>query len=151
MARRGDGALRLAAPRPERAPRTNLPGVQAEVQAAFERYEAALRAHDVEELNRWFWDHPATVRFGPAESGYGARAIRAQRRRARPVPAGRRLQRTVIATFGRDLAAVSTEFRSPGSRRLGRQTQTWVRLGGQWRIVAAHVSLVPASSPVRRR
>jgi hypothetical protein len=37
---------------------------------------------------------------------------------------------------------VSTEFRSPGSPVVGRQTQAWARLPEGWRIVAAHVSIL---------
>jgi hypothetical protein len=39
---------------------------------------------------------------------------------------------------------VSTLFGYPGQAIEGRQTQTWVRLAEGWRIVAAHVSEVPA-------
>jgi hypothetical protein len=35
-----------------------------------------------------------------------------------------------------------TEFRRDGSTRVGRQSQTWVRLPEGWRVVAAHVSLI---------
>ena len=38
-----------------------------------------------------------------------------------------------------------TEFRRVGGTRLGRQSQTWVRLPGAplaWCVVAAHVSLI---------
>jgi hypothetical protein len=37
-----------------------------------------------------------------------------------------------------------TEFQREGSDRIGRQSQTWVRLPGGWRVVAAHVSLIAA-------
>ena len=35
-----------------------------------------------------------------------------------------------------------TEFRRDGSARIGRQSQTWVRIAEGWRVVAAHVSLL---------
>jgi hypothetical protein len=35
---------------------------------------------------------------------------------------------------------VTTLFSYPEPPREGRQSQTWVRLGGEWRIVSAHVS-----------
>ena len=54
----------------------------------------------------------------------------------------RALHDTVITTFGRDTATAMTRFRREGSTRLGRQSQTWVRLPQGWRIVAAHVSLM---------
>ena len=46
----------------------------------------------------------------------------------------------VVTTFGTDLGTVSTEFEPHGDERLGRQSQTWLRIDGTWRIVAAHVS-----------
>ena len=115
------------------------------MKAAFERYEAALAAHDVPVLDAFFWESPHAVRYGLAEHGHGIAAIRDQRRRAAPVPPGRRLRGTVIVTFGRDAAAVSTEFTSPGTARVGRQTQSWGRIDGAWKIVAAHGSLVEAA------
>lgn len=65
-----------------------------------------------------------------------------------PVPRSRRLHRTVVTTFGLDCATVSTEFTSDATPLIGRQMQTWARLGdvhgvfGGWTIVAAHVSLI---------
>jgi len=129
----------------------NEPKVRAEVRKAFERYEAALRSHDVEALNGFFWDSASAVRFGLAEQGYGARSIRAQRRGAKPIPPGRRLRHTVIATFGEDAASVCTEFTSRGSSLVGRQSQVWIRMGGLWRIVAAHVSIVRGTQPLPAR
>ncbi len=35
-----------------------------------------------------------------------------------------------------------TEFRRAGANKLGRQSQTWVRMPPGWRVVAAHVSLM---------
>jgi hypothetical protein len=54
------------------------------------------------------------------------------------------LRRTVITTFGRDSATAMTEFVREGGNKIGRQSQTWVRLPQGWRVVAAHVSLIPA-------
>lgn len=122
----------------------DLPDVVAEVCQAFERYEAALRAHDLAALDAFFWDDPRAVRYGLAEHGYGAEAIRSQRRRMAPVWPARRLARTVVTAFGRDVATVSTEFVGEDAGRVGRQTQTWVRLGGGWRVAVAHVSVVAA-------
>jgi ketosteroid isomerase-like protein len=120
----------------------DLPEVVAEVREAFDRYEAALRAHDLAALDAFFWDDARAVRFGIAEHGYGIEAIRAQRRRMAPVSAARRLARTVISAFGRDAATTSVEFTGDEPGQVGRQTQTWVRFACGWRIVAAHVSVV---------
>ena len=118
------------------------PGVLAEVTLAFQRYEQALVSNDIEVLDELFWHDPRTVRLGAGENLYGIEAIRAFRA-ARP-SAGlmRELRNTVITTYGDDVAVCSTEFTREGSERIGRQQQSWVKLGGQWRIVAAQVSLM---------
>lgn len=118
--------------------------VRLEVEEAFRAYERALVDNDVTALREAFWDSPSTVRFGIAENLHGRAAIDAWRAAAQPVPPTRTLQRTTIATFGADCACVSTEFRHPEASEIGRQSQTWVRLGEGWRIVAAHVSVLPA-------
>lgn len=118
----------------------DLPEVLAEVEAAFARDEAALIGNDVAVLDEIFRDSPRTIRYGPGESPYGRAGILAFRR-ARPATGlDRRLSRTVITTFGRGLATASTEFHRPGVAKVGRQSQTWVRLADGWRVVAADVS-----------
>jgi len=124
----------------------NLPEIIAQVRDAFERYEAALLAHDVEAINGFFLDSSVTVRLGIEEHGYGIDAIRAYRRRARPVSPDRRLQHTTISTIGDCAASVTTEFVVPGGNTIGRQTQTWALTADGWKIVAAHVSEVAQSS-----
>ncbi|MDP4027235.1 oxalurate catabolism protein HpxZ [Methylobacterium sp. NEAU 140] len=121
----------------------DLPEVKAEVEAAFARYEAALVANDVATLEALFRDDPATIRYGMGENLYGMDAIRAFRR-ARPAAGlARRLERTVITTYGRDCATASTLFHREGAPgKVGRQMQTWVRLPEGWRVVAASVSLI---------
>ena len=49
----------------------------------------------------------------------------------------------MITTYGRDFATASTEYRRKRSGRRGRQSQTWLRTPEGWRVVAAHVSLLP--------
>ena len=117
----------------------NDPRVVAEVAEAFEAYERALLDDDLPRLAHAFWDSESTVRYGLGEQLYGRTAIDAWRDGAAGVPTDRMLGPTVIATFGADTACVSTEFRDGASTVVGRQTQTWVRLG-RWQIVAAHVS-----------
>jgi allophanate hydrolase len=124
-------------------PPLNLPAVQAEVAEVFARYEAALAKHDLEALGSMFWQHDAVVRYGIQEIQHGAAAVAAFRAGGIAVGPNRRLERTVVTTFGRDVATVMTEFRDDGDPRLGRQSQTWVRLDGGWRVVAAHVSRMP--------
>jgi hypothetical protein len=123
----------------------NLPEVHAEVSAAFARYEDALVHNRVEVLDALFWASAHTVRYGIAENLVGIDAIRAFRAARSPQGLQRTLERTVITTYGRDCATAMTEFRRAGVTKLGRQSQTWVRLhdGPEgWRVVAAHVSLI---------
>jgi hypothetical protein len=127
----------------------NKPEIVAEVSAAFVEYERALVDNDIETMNALFWDTPETVRYGIAEVQHGGEAIRAWRASCEPVPVSRRLHRTVVTSFGSNYATVSTEFTSDATSLLGRQMQTWARLGSPaqeyhgWKIVAAHVSLIP--------
>ena len=120
----------------------NLPEVAAEVSAVFARYEDALVNNRVEVLDELFWASGFTVRYGAGENLYGIDAIRAFRLARPGVGLARTLQNTTITTFGRDVATAMTEFRRDGSSKTGRQSQTWVRMGDGWRVVAAHVSLL---------
>jgi hypothetical protein len=123
----------------------NLPDVRAEVEAAFARYERALVANDVAMLQELFWRSEHTIRYGIGENLYGSQEIGAFRAARSPVGLARRTSRTVITTFGRDLATASTLFeRGTVPGKIGRQMQTWVRLPEGWRVVAAHVSLIDA-------
>ncbi len=123
----------------------NLPGVLAEMQAAFARYEAALTGNDVAVLDELFWDDALVIRYGMTENLYGAGEIAAFRA-ARPSKGlMRSLSRTVITTFGMNFATASTMFhRDTAPGKVGRQMQTWVRMAEGWRVVAAHVSLIDA-------
>lgn len=121
----------------------NLPEVVEEVEAAFRRYEAALMANDVDTLNALFWRSPDTVRYGAVEALHGYEAIVDFRRSRDVTDIARELVGTRITTFGRDTATAFTEYRRLGSGRRGRQSQTWIRMPEGWRIVAAHVSLLP--------
>ena len=122
----------------------NLPDIHAEVSAVFARYEDALVHNKVDVLDELFWASAHTVRYGLAENLVGIDAIRAFRN-ARP-SAGlmRALQHTVITTYGHDFATAMTEFKREGGSKLGRQSQTWVRMHHGWCVVAAHVSLIDA-------
>ncbi|GAA0589783.1 oxalurate catabolism protein HpxZ [Craurococcus roseus] len=122
----------------------NDPEVVAEVTTAFRRYEAALVSNDVAVLDELFWDDPLTIRYGIAENLYGYGEIKAFRAGRSPAGLARELDRTVITTYGRDMATANTLFRRGG--RLGRQSQTWARTPGGWRVVSAHVSLMPEGS-----
>jgi len=122
----------------------NIPDIVSEVRIAFYRYEKALNDNDVETLNELFWSAPQTVRYGVAEQLYGYDEIKGFRA-ARPAADLRReLLKVVITTYGREFATASCEYRRLETGRRGRQMQTWLRLPEGWRVVAAHVSLLPA-------
>ncbi|GIE87838.1 AtzH-like domain-containing protein [Actinoplanes regularis] len=114
------------------------PDVIAEVTAAFEAYEQALRANDVERILSFFENR--AVRFGIADHQNDIEEQERWRRAQAPLPPGRQLKETQIRTYGLDTAVITTLFGYPGSDVLGRQTQTWARLPEGWRIITAHVS-----------
>jgi hypothetical protein len=120
----------------------NRPDVQAELEATFLQYERALTENIVEDLTGLFWDSEITLRYGANEMLYGAKAIHAFRAARPSGPRPRELLRYVVTTFGSDYGVANAEFRAPGDPRLGRQSQTWVRMEQGWRIVAAHVSFL---------
>lgn len=121
----------------------NLPEVVAEVTAQCERYERALAVNDVAVLDELFWDSPHTLRYGATENLYGHADIARFRAARSPRGLQREVLKTVITTYGREFATANLEFRREGSTRTGRQSQAWVRLPEGWRVVAAHVSLLP--------
>ena len=45
--------------------------------------------------------------------------------------------------YGAAESLVGIAVRRDGSPKVGRQSQTWVRLPEAWRVVAAHVSVIP--------
>ncbi len=121
----------------------NIPEVVAEVEAAFARYEAALVGNDVAVLDELFWDGPHTIRYGIGENLYGPAEIAAFRASRSPAGLARRLSRTVITSYGCDMAVAATLFHRDGAPgRVGRQMQTWARMPEGWRVVAAHVSII---------
>jgi hypothetical protein len=115
------------------------PSVAREVEAAFNDYERALMAYDIEALDEHFWRDQRAVRFGIAENLYGHTAIAAYRR-SRVSVTSRRLANTAVLILGADAAVVNTEFAYPGDPRIGRQSQVWARAAVGWRVVSAHVS-----------
>jgi Protein of unknown function (DUF3225) len=121
----------------------DIPEVLAEVTAQFERYEKALVSNDVAVLDELFRDDPRTLRYGGGENLYGYKEIMAFRAGRSPIGLGRRTDRTLITTYGRDMAVASTLFyRDAMVGKVGRQMQTWVRFPEGWKIVAAHVSVI---------
>lgn len=118
----------------------NNPAVLEEVRQQFMRYEAALTGNDVAVLDELFWHAGETVRYGATEQLYGYAEIQAFRAGRPSKGLDRSIVRTQITTFGRDMATAHLEFRREGVEKVGRQTQTWVRMPEGWRVVSAHVS-----------
>ena len=122
----------------------DLPDVLAEVTTQFARYEKALVSNDVAVLDELFRNDSRTLRYGVGENLYGYEAIMGFRALRSPIGLGRRTDKTVITTYGRDTAVASTLFyRDSLSGKVGRQMQTWVRFPDGWKVVAAHVSIIP--------
>jgi hypothetical protein len=123
----------------------NLPEVVAEVTLSVARYEAALVTNDVAVLDELFWESPYTLRYGASENLYGYDAIKAFRAGRSPANLQRLVRHAAVTTFGRDFATANIEFQRMGEARVGRQSQTWVRMPQGWRVVAAHISLMEES------
>jgi hypothetical protein len=123
----------------------NIPEVVSELEKYFYKYEKALNENDLAVLNELFWDSPHTLRYGINEQLYGYEAIKGFRSGRPKIDLRRELLKVVITTFGRDFATASCEYRRLETGRIGRQMQTWMREPAGWRVVAAHVSLLPAT------
>lgn len=119
----------------------NREDVVAEVSAKFLQYEQAINTNDIETLDRLFLESEHTVRFGMTEELWSYDEIRAFRRTPNTAGTPRQLVRYAITTYGDRMAVANAVFRREGVNKIGRQSQTWVKLGDDWRVVAAHVSL----------
>jgi len=124
--------------------KVNIPEIVADLKSAFGRYEKALNDNDVAVLDELFWNSPHTVRYGVAEQLYGHAEIAGFRAGRPAIDLRRELLKVVITTYGRDFGTASCEYRRLETGRRGRQMQTWMRIDGAWKVVAAHVSLSPA-------
>ena len=123
----------------------NDPEVVAELQALYPRYETALVNNDADTLTQMFWASPYVSRFGVTENLYGMDEIAAFRKGRSPANLARTVKRLDIVTFGRDHGSITLEFERivEGRTIRGRQSQVWVRFLEGWRIVEAHVSILP--------
>jgi hypothetical protein len=121
----------------------NLPDVVQEVEAVFHRYEHALVSNDIPVLNELFWNSSHVIRYGVAEQLYGYDAIAGFRSARDASDLQRDLTKLAITTYGRGFATASCEYKRTKTGRQGRQMQTWMRTPQGWRVVAAHVSLLP--------
>jgi hypothetical protein len=123
----------------------NDPQTVAELTAIYPEYETALVTNDIETMQRLFWASPHVVRFGATENLHGIDQIEAFRNNRSPVNLARRITRLDVTTFGNDFGCIHLEFEREKEGKVirGRQSQTWVRLAEGWRVVAAHVSMLP--------
>jgi hypothetical protein len=123
----------------------NDPATVAELRELYPRYEQALVSNDVETLQHMFWASPYVARFGPTESLYGIDEIEAFRKSRSSANLARTIKRLDIVAFGKDFASITLAFEREVEGRVtrGRQSQTWARLPEGWRIVFAHVSILP--------
>ncbi len=119
----------------------NNPQVHAALLKQFDRYQQALIDNDVAVLNELFWYNALTIRYGVGENLYGHAAIATYRSTRDPQGLTRVVGTSVVTSYGRNAATTNIEFIRAG--RKGRQSQTWIRMPEGWRIVAAHVSLMP--------
>ncbi|MBI5255047.1 MAG: oxalurate catabolism protein HpxZ [Burkholderiales bacterium] len=126
-----------------RSDELDRPEVVATLTALFHDYERALMANDRAALDAYFWDDARTTRYGIADRQWGAEALRAFRASV-PAPGfTRTLHHLRISTFGEDVAVAQVEFERSDTPLRGFQSQTWVRFDAGWKIVAAHVSMIP--------
>jgi len=124
----------------------NDPATVAELAELYPKYETALVNNHVETLVAMFWDSPHVMRFGVTENLYGTAELEAFRASRPSVGLARTVKRLDIVAFSTDYGSITLEFErtAPDGRIIrGRQSQVWVRLPEGWRIVAAHVSLLP--------
>jgi ketosteroid isomerase-like protein len=121
----------------------NLPYVVAEIESLFARYETAFMANDVDALNGFFWCDARVTRYGIADVQCGHEALVAYRQSVGAPQFTRRLEGVRICAFGPDTAVAMCEFHRSDTPLHGFQTQTWARLPEGWKIVSAHVSMVP--------
>jgi len=119
------------------------PEVVAELRTLFDQYEAALMANDVQALIKHFSMMKKMMgKMGDIQEMAGKLPDKDDL----TVPApnfSRALHDVRITTFGADMAVAMCEFTRSDTPLRGFQTQTWVRLPTGWKIVSAHVSMLP--------
>ena len=124
----------------------NDPTILAEVRAAFDAYEVALMANDIEAMDALFWHSPLTVRYGAGDAQYGIDEIRKFRKERAGGSPKRKVIRRSVMTFGSHFAATNIEFIREDCSVIGRQSQSWTKFPEGWRVVSAHVSLTKSGA-----
>lgn len=110
---------------------------------AFWRYERALMADDVPELDALFAAGPWTMRGDAAGLLVGHDGISAFRRGRGGAPQ-RRVAAVHVRVLGPDTASIVAEL-APAAGGRGLQTQVWRRSAAGWQVVVAQVSGPPAA------
>jgi len=123
----------------------NHPDLISELTSLYLQYETALVENDIATMDSLFWDSPHVVRFGATENLYGSEAVRTFRQNRPPKNLAREIFNLTVVTFADDTAAITLEFRRKidGVLRHGRQSQMWRKFPDGWKVVSAHVSLMP--------
>ncbi|KAA9166117.1 DUF3225 domain-containing protein [Amycolatopsis acidicola] len=114
--------------------------------AAFDAYETALLANDVEALDRLFAPGPDTVRGDGKVLLVGHDSIAGFRSGRKVIPT-RRVARLLVRPAGTDAALVMASTVEPATGATGLQTQLWHHIAGEWKVTAAHVTLPAGGRP----
>ncbi|WP_258027882.1 AtzH-like domain-containing protein [Microbacterium testaceum] len=130
-------------PAPEASDTAPIP---ADLRAAFDAYERAIVANDLDALDAFFAPGPDTLRGDPAGLLVGHDAISGFRSLRGGVPP-RDIAEVHYRPLSPDAALLMSVSRFHGGGR-GLQTQVWQRLDGRWLITAAHVA--PRTPPLDR-
>lgn len=122
--------------------------IPADLRAAFDAYERAIVANDLDALDAFFAPGPDTLRGDPAGLLVGHDAISGFRSLRGGVPPRdiAEIHYRPLSADG-DVALLMSVSRFRGGGR-GLQTQVWQRLDGRWLITAAHVA--PRTPPLDR-
>lgn len=113
-------------------------GIPDDLRAAFEAYERAILANDLEELDAAFAPGDGTMRGDGAGLLVGHDAISAFRGVRGGVPP-RSIERIEYRPLGEGVALLVSVSRYAGGGT-GLQTQVWQLIEGRWLITAAHVT-----------
>jgi hypothetical protein len=125
--------------------RINVPSIVAELETLYPDYETALTANAVKTLTEMFWNSPLTTRFGITKNLFGNDEITSFRQSRPASNLQRTIRRIEVVKFGADHGEVTVEFERTVDDHIvsARQSQLRVRFSEGWRIVSAHVSLLP--------
>ncbi len=121
--------------------------VPGELLDAFWRYDKALLSNDQEILNRSFAPGPDTLRGDGANLVIGHDAIAAFRSGRKSIPT-RQVIQLQVRMLSPDAALLMARTRDGFAH--GLQTQLWQRIGREWLVSAAHLSLPITPMPFDR-